>query len=246
MTQYRVFVQNKTTQKYELKAETNENYAIVTGLTNGEEYNYLIYGFYNGAWVNLFNGSPKTVTTGMYLGVSVNSGSRRAKLNIGSFYGYKAIVEKYAVYTYVNGKYKLLTDSLNEEQYTITGLENGTKYGVLVRAYINGKWSAFTENDIKYFTPDIDTASFYVSSYGSNSVRVYTYNDSARSYTKAYLYRYDGETEKYTLIDSAEFGNDYSVTFTVDDENARSYGYLVRLTDGKELTPFNSNDVRYV
>ena len=246
MTQYRVFVQNKTTQKYELKAETNEDYAIVTGLTNGEEYNYLIYGFYNGAWINLFNGSPKTVTTGMYLGVNVNSGSRRAKLNIGSFYRYKAIVEKYAVYTYVNGKYKLLTDSLNEEQYTITGLENGTKYGVLVRAYINGKWSAFTENDINYFTPDIDTASFYVSSYGSNSVRVYTYNDSARSYTKAYLYRYDGETEKYTLIDSAEFGNDYSVSFIVDDENARSYGYLVRLTDGKELTPFNSNNVRYL
>ena len=78
---------------------------------------------------------------------------------------------------------------------------------------------------------------------------MYAHNDSARSYTKAYLYRYDKETEKYTLIDSAEFDsnyNYYSASFIVDGEDARSYGYLVRLTDGKELTPFTSHTVKYV
>ncbi|MBQ7783054.1 MAG: hypothetical protein IJ368_03710, partial [Oscillospiraceae bacterium] len=60
--------------------------------------------------------------------------------------------EKYAVYTYLDGKYTCVGSRTATGMY-VTGLTNGTEYGFLVRAYVNGAWTSFNEDDIVYATP---------------------------------------------------------------------------------------------
>lgn len=59
---------------------------------------------------------------------------------------------KYAVYQYKDGKYKALTTSLTKTSVTIKGLTSGTQYKFLVRAYVNGKWTAATTKEIVKIT----------------------------------------------------------------------------------------------
>ena len=72
--------------------------------------------------------------------------------------------EKYAIYTYVNGKYTCVGSRASTVTgMYVTGLTNGTKYGFLVRAYINGAWSSFTTADIVYATPSASAAASDIS-----------------------------------------------------------------------------------
>ena len=72
--------------------------------------------------------------------------------------------EKYAIYTYLNGKYTCIGGrAASVTGMYVTGLTNGTKYGFLVRAYINGAWSSFTADDIVYATPAASAAASDIS-----------------------------------------------------------------------------------
>ena len=59
---------------------------------------------------------------------------------------------RYAVYQYKDGKYKLLSSKLTKTSVTIGGLKSGTEYKFLVRAYVNGKWTAATTKEIVKIT----------------------------------------------------------------------------------------------
>ena len=59
----------------------------------------------------------------------------------------------YAVYSFVDGKYTKI-GSPKTNSFVANNLTNGTKYGFLVRAYVNGNWSEFTRADIVYATPN--------------------------------------------------------------------------------------------
>ncbi|MDY2743230.1 MAG: fibronectin type III domain-containing protein, partial [Eubacteriales bacterium] len=59
---------------------------------------------------------------------------------------------KYATYYYLNGKYTAAGQTTGTS-LTVTGLTNGTKYGVLVIAYVNGAWTSYTTADLVYATP---------------------------------------------------------------------------------------------
>lgn len=59
---------------------------------------------------------------------------------------------KYRVFTYLNGEYTKIGDTTGTT-YTITGLTNGTEYGVYVIAYAN-KWIAAGTSYIVYATPE--------------------------------------------------------------------------------------------
>ena len=55
---------------------------------------------------------------------------------------------KYAIYQYRDGKYRLLSDKLTGTSVTVKGLTSGSQYRFLVRAYVNGKWTAATTKEI--------------------------------------------------------------------------------------------------
>ncbi len=59
----------------------------------------------------------------------------------------------YVVYTYLNGKYTNAGTTTNTSK-TVTGLTNGTKYGFLVRATVNGVNSPYSTADNVYATPN--------------------------------------------------------------------------------------------
>ena len=60
---------------------------------------------------------------------------------------------KYQVCSYVGGKYTVQVNNYTGTSYTVTGLANGTKYGFLVRAYVNGAWTSYSTADLVYATP---------------------------------------------------------------------------------------------
>ena len=60
---------------------------------------------------------------------------------------------KYRVFSYLNGTYTSHTE-VSGTTYTVSGLTAGTKYGFVIRAYVNGKWTSFSTNDIVYATPN--------------------------------------------------------------------------------------------
>lgn len=64
-----------------------------------------------------------------------------------------ANASKYRVYKYINGTFTKALDTTNLS-CTVTGLTNGTKYGFLVLAYVDGKFTPYTVNeDVVYATP---------------------------------------------------------------------------------------------
>lgn len=60
--------------------------------------------------------------------------------------------ENYAVYQYLNKKW-ILSDTTEDTSITINDLTNGVQYGFAVKAYVNGKWTSVSSEDIVYATP---------------------------------------------------------------------------------------------
>ena len=60
--------------------------------------------------------------------------------------------EDYVVYSYVDGGYHKLGYS-DVNSFTATGLTNGKKYGFIVKAWVNGGWNAWSNDDAVYATP---------------------------------------------------------------------------------------------
>jgi fibronectin type 3 domain-containing protein len=55
---------------------------------------------------------------------------------------------KYRVYKYVNGKLRLVTGT-TKTAVKITGTKSGRKYTYAVKAFVNGKWTTVTKDDLK-------------------------------------------------------------------------------------------------
>ena len=135
----------------------------MTGLTNGTKYGFLVRAYINGAWSSFTTadivyatpvGAAKPKIT------KAIAGDSKVALNWTAVNG----AEKYAIYTYVNGKYTCVGSRASTVTgMYVTGLTNGTKYGFLVRAYINGAWSSFTTADIVYATPSASAAASDIS-----------------------------------------------------------------------------------
>lgn len=53
---------------------------------------------------------------------------------------------KYRLFTYLNGRYSSVGDTTSTS-YTLTGLTNGTEYGVYVKPYVNGAYQEVTAEE---------------------------------------------------------------------------------------------------
>ncbi len=137
--------------KYTCALQTTSRAAYVNGLTNGTKYGFLVRAYVNGAW---------TTYTSSHIKYATPQGAAKPKITTiaasdGQVYiAWSAVANatEYIVYSYVGGSFHTLGTTTNRSS-VITGLTNGYNYGFLVRAKVNGSWSAYTMDDVKYATP---------------------------------------------------------------------------------------------
>ncbi len=154
-TQYAVSIYDPATKKYTATYKCTDTSYTVTGLTNGKVYEFLVQSYVNGAWSDAstdchVQATPVAATKPE---PTATAGEESVTLS------WKAIngATKYAVSSYINGKYNTYTNTLTSTSYTVTGLTGGVEYEFLVQAYIDGKWtSASTEDHVKA-TPLVST-----------------------------------------------------------------------------------------
>ena len=127
--------------------------AYVKGLTNGTKYGFLVRS-YNGEkwsayeaadWAYAIPCDPAKPA----ISACIATAADKVALNWTAVEG----AEQYAIYTYVDGKYKCVGGrAANVTGMFVRNLESGKEYGFLVRAKVDGKWTAYTTADIVYAT----------------------------------------------------------------------------------------------
>ena len=204
-----------------LTSTLTTNSYTVTGLKNGVKVGFKIKAYVNGKWSDACDVVYATPKAPAPTGIKATAGDAKATVTWGAVSG----ATKYAVYKYIDGKYTCLTTAVTGTSYTVTGLENGTKYGFKVKAYVD-QWSGASA--MAYATPvsanivpqNIKTT------VASGKVRVNW--DKVSGATKYAVYIY--EDGKYTCLNSSITTNTYLVTGL---ENGTKYGFKVKAYVGK-------------
>ncbi len=124
----------------------------------------------------------------------------------------------------------------------VSGLKNGQKYAFLVRAYVTGKWSSYTSNEITYATagkvvPVNPTISSAVGGNGQAAITWGAVNGAAKYVV---LYRPTG-TSSYTATPSTT-----KTSFTVTGlKNNQRYAFVARAYINGAWTSFGSKHIEY-
>ena len=72
-----------------------------------------------------------------------------------------------------DGSFNILSAGITHSSYTITGLKGNIEYSILVQAYIDGKWSSYTDDDLVKATPaDSFAPSPWVESIGNGTATI--------------------------------------------------------------------------
>ena len=220
--------------KYYAQGTTTATTATVKNLTNGTKYGFLVRAYINGVWTS-FTAADNVYATpeaSIKPVVTAKAGDGKVTLNWAALDG----ATRYAVYSYLNGKY-YAQGTTTATTYTVDSLTNGTKYGFLVRAYVNGAWTSFTAADNVYATPEASNKPVLTVNAGNASVQLtWTAPEGATRYA---VYSY--LNGKYYAQ-----GTTTATTATVKDlTNGTKYGFLVRAYVNGAWTSFTSADVVY-
>jgi hypothetical protein len=113
---------------------------IVSGLTNGVSYTFVVQSNVNGVWSSLENrvtAMPISPTSSEPV-VSTAAGNGKVTLSWDAIPG----TSRYAVLGYKNGSYTIYTSTLTTTSYTVSGLTNGVSCTFVVQSNVNGVWSS--------------------------------------------------------------------------------------------------------
>ena len=217
---------------YSQQAVTNGTSYTVTGLRNGTKYGFLVRAYANGAW-SAFTSADLVYATPVSTKPTVKAAAGDSKVTL----AWNAVsgATKYAVYSYLNGNYSQQAVTTGTS-YTVTGLTNGTRYGFLVRAYVNGAWSAFTSADLVYATPFSAKPTFRVTA-GDSKAAVSWYSVSGATKYAVYSYLNGNYTQQAVTT-----GTSSVVTGL---RNGTKYGFLVRAYVNGAWSAFTSADLVY-
>ena len=219
--------------KYTSAGQTTGTTLTVKNLTNGTKYGFLVIAYVNGSWssyttadlVYAAPAAPNPVFT-------ATPGNGQVTLNWSAVTG----ATKYATYYYLDGKYTSAGQTTGTT-LTVKGLTNGTKYGFLVIAYVDGAWTSFTTADLVYATPVASNKPVFTATPGNGQV---TLNWSAvTGATKYATYYYLGG--KYTSA-----GQTTGTSLAVKGlTNGTKYGFLVIAYVGGAWTSYTTADLVY-
>ena len=119
----------------------------INGLVAGREYRFLVQAFVNGKWSAYSDSNLVSARTTNRLAPKVSaepSDGSSVVLKWNSVPG----ATKYAVAERVNGGYKTFSYSVTGTSYTVRGLSKSTTHRFLVQAFVDGKWSNFSDDDL--------------------------------------------------------------------------------------------------
>ncbi len=219
--------------KYTLLATTTATSFTAGNLAGGTNYGFLVRAYVNSAW-SAFTAAdnvyavPAATTRPV---ITVSAGDEQAKIS------WTAVnsATKYSVYSYINGGYKLLGTTTNTS-YTATGLTAGTKYGFLVRAYVNSTWSPFTTADNVYATPTAAVKPTLTLTAGNGKIAVRW--NAISGATKYNLYLYNGGYKQVATTTATNY-------VVGGLTNGTKYGFLVRAYVNGAWTTFTTADNIY-
>ncbi len=219
--------------KYTLLATTTATSFTAGNLAGGTNYGFLVRAYVNGTWSAFTTADnvyavPAATTRPV---ITVAAGGEQAKISWNAVNG----ATKYSEYSYVNGGYKLLGTTVNTS-YTATGLTAGTKYGFLVRAYVNSAWSPFTTADNVYATPTAAVKPSLTLTAGNGKVAVRW--NAISGATKYNLYLYNGGYKQVATTTATNY-------VVGGLTNGTKYGFLVRAYVNGAWTAFTTADNVY-
>lgn len=231
---YRVFVYEGTSIKKYVDTTASSN--VIAGLTNGTKYGFLVRALIDGAWTaytasDIVYATPVGASKPTGVSVAAADGCVRVSWNE------LTDASKYRVFVYEGTTIKKYVDTYIASA-TVTDLVNGTRYGFLVRALVNGTWTPYTASDIVYATPVASGKPENVKVTAVNASATVTWDavKGATSY-RVFLYS-DGLPRKYidTTATTAAF------TGLI---NGTRYGFLVRALVNGAWTNYTSSDLVY-
>ena len=195
------------------------NSFTATGLTNGKKYGFIVKAWVNGGW-NAWSNDDAVYATPVggtdVRNVKAVPGNGQVTLTWDAVEN----AEDYVVYSYVDGGYNKLGYS-KTNSFTATGLTNGKKYGFIVKAWVNGGWNAWSNDDAVYATPVGGTDVRNVKAVPGNGQVALTW-DKVSGATNYVIYSYaDGKYTKQGYSDTTSF----TVTGLT---NGKEYGFIVR------------------
>lgn len=119
----------------------------IDGLAAGREYRFLVQALVNGKWSAYSDSNLVLARTSNQIAPVASaepSDDSSVLLKWNSVPG----ATKYAVAERVDGGYKTFSYSVTGTSYTVEGLSKSVTHRFLVQAFVNGKWSVFSDDNL--------------------------------------------------------------------------------------------------
>ncbi len=214
---YRICVYDESTGDYVRVDATKETSYIVYGLTNGQEYTYIVRAYTGISW----SADEVAVSTTPLARpeVSIVGGDSQATLSWQAVTG----ASKYEIFSYDDGTYEYLAET-TELSYTFSSLTNGVRYDYSVRAVSDTSYSTRSSKLLASVIP-VSAPQVSIMGYtgkikltwdaveGASAYRICVYDESTGDYV-----RVDGTKETSYIV--------YGLT------NGQEYTYIVRAYTG--------------
>ena len=235
---YRLYGKTEWTEK-----ETTETSYTVTGLTNGDKYDFVVLAGDNSGWsewgeTDIIGESP------------VASRLKSPEFTLTSKYSavqldWKAVsgAAGYKIYSY-GGGYYWEQGTTEDTSFTVSNLVNGVEYGFIVQAYNSSAFSELNADNVKTAVPMLPAPEFTITA-GSGCARIDWKPVSGAagyniySYDSGY-YWYQGSTTDLTYTINGLW-NDTEYYFFVQAYDAygsgsNAYWYMAKPVTPKALT----------
>ena len=131
--------------------DCTETSYTVTGLENGEDYQFLVQAYVDGHWTSF---SDRDIFSCTLIPMPEARVESRGAAPLPLSWAAAAGAEAYAVAEYVGGRYVTYTLDCRDTTYTVSDLANGYEHSFLVQAKVGGRWSSFGPANLVKATPE--------------------------------------------------------------------------------------------